>query len=267
MDNRPIGVFDSGVGGLTVVSELMNVIGNERIIYFGDTARVPYGNKSKDIVTKFSMQDVRFLLTKDVKAIVVACNTVSSNSLVDLKNKFDVPIFGVVIPGANEAVKTTKNKKVGVIGTVATIRSNVYEEYIVAKDKEIKVYSKACPMFVPLAEEDWTDNEIAYLTAKEYLTELVNFGIDSLVMGCTHYPLLRNCIKKVVGNGINLVDPAHETALVLKKFLEDNNMFRAEKSIPSHEFYLSDPTDMFKRICNKALSREFSAEQVDIEKF
>ena len=224
MDNRPIGIFDSGVGGLTVAKQVIKVLGNENIVYFGDTARLPYGSKSKETVTRFSKQIVRFLKTKDVKAVIIACNTASSNSLEELKETFDLPIFGVVVPGASEAVKATKNKKVGIIGTVGTVRTNAYKKLICEADSSIEVFSKACPLFVPLVEEDWTNNEITKLTAEKYLSELLKEGIDSLVLGCTHYPLLKKCIGDVVGDNVKLVDPAKATALTVKNFLTENNM-------------------------------------------
>lgn len=268
MDNRPIGIFDSGVGGLTVVRQIMSEMPKEEIVYFGDTARVPYGSKSREIVTKFSRQIIHFLLTKNVKAIIVACNTVSSNSLDVLKEEFDIPIFGVVLPGAEEAVKTTKNKKVGIIGTAATIRSGAYKKLICQIDPLIKVYSKACPLFVPLVEEGWIENEITTLTVEKYLREIVETGVDSIVLGCTHYPLLKSTLKKTVGPEIKLVDPALSTAKVVKKYLEENKLCCDENNDePFHKFFISDSTDIFNTICQKALSQTFSSIQIDIEKF
>ena len=169
MDKRPIGVFDSGVGGLTVVKQIMKTLPQENIIYFGDTARLPYGTKSKKTVTKFSKQIVRFLLTKNVKAVIIACNTASSNSLEELRQTFDIPIFGVIVPGVEEALRSTKNKKVGIIGTASTIRSKAYETLIAQTDKSIEVYAKPCPLFVSLVEEGWTENAVSKLTAEIYL--------------------------------------------------------------------------------------------------
>ena len=200
MDKRPIGIFDSGVGGLTVVKQIMKTLPNENIIYFGDTARLPYGTKSKKTVTKFSKQIVRFLLTKNVKAVIIACNTASSNSLEELRQTFDIPIFGVIVPGVEEAIHCTKNKKVGIIGTTSTIRSKAYETLLAQADSSIEVYAKPCPLFVSLVEEGWTENMVAKLTAKNYLTDLIEKEIDSLVLGCTHYPLLKRCIGETVGN-------------------------------------------------------------------
>lgn len=267
MDNRPIGVFDSGVGGLTVVKQLMKVLKNESIVYFGDTARVPYGNKSKETVTRFSRQDVRFLLSKNVKAVVIACNTASSNSLDELKAEFDVPIFGVVEPGAKEAIKATKNKKIGIIGTAATVRSGQYRRLITEDCPDAEVYEKACPLFVPLAEDGWTDNEIAYKTASIYLEDLIKKGVDCVVLGCTHYPLLKQCIGETVGDAIKLVDPAKEAALEVKRFLEANDGLVDEKSEPEHIFYVSDKTDIFETMCQKALNKIYVPEEIDIEEY
>ncbi len=267
MDTRPIGVFDSGVGGLTVVKQIMKVMPHENIVYFGDTARTPYGTKSKETVTKYSKQIVRFLQTQDVKAIIIACNTASASSLDELRETFDIPIFGVVIPGVEAALRTTKNKKIGVIGTNGTIRSGVYERMICAEDGEMQVFSKPCPLFVPLAEEGWTDNEVARQAAKNYLTELVETGIDSLVLGCTHYPLLKRCIGTTVGDAIKLVDPAKVTAKRVMRFLAEKGQLNEKETEGDRHFYLSDSTDTFRFICQKALKYGYEAEIIDIEKY
>ena len=267
MDNRPIGIFDSGVGGLTVVKQVMNVLENENIIYFGDTARLPYGSKSKETITRFSKQIVRFLNTKNVKAIIIACNTVSSNCIEELKNMFDVPIFGVVIPGVFEAIKSTKNKRVGVIGTVSTINTNAYKNLINKYDKSIKIFSKACPLFVPLVEEGWTNNEISKLTIKKYLNELLSNDIDSIVLGCTHYPFLKDCIQKIVGKDIKLVDPARATAIDVKNFLIKNNITNNKNVNNNYMFYLSDYTQQFDILCKRALNKVYIPNIIDIEKY
>ena len=267
MDTRPIGVFDSGVGGLTVVKQIMKVLPHENIVYFGDTARVPYGTKSKEAVTKYSKQNVRFLRSKDVKAIIVACNTASSNSLDALRETFDIPLFGVVVPGVEEALRSTKNKRVGVIGTAGTVRSGAYERMLRERDAEIRIFSKACPLFVPLAEEGWTDNEVAHQAAKRYLTELVELGIDSLVLGCTHYPLLKRCIGTTVGEEIRLVDPAKATAQHMMAFLREHDLLNETGQPGVKQFYLSDSTDTFRYICQKALKYGYEAEIIDIERY
>ena len=197
--SAPIGVFDSGVGGLTVAREIIRQIPNERIVYFGDTARVPYGSKSKDTVKRYSRQIVRFLLTKDVKAIVVACNTASAFALEDLISEFDIPIIGVIKPGAKAAVENTKTKRIGVIGTEGTIRSAIYTEVIHEYDREAIVLGKPCPLFVPLVEEGWLHDRVTDEVACRYLNEFKDRDIDTLIMGCTHYPLLRSTIMKTMG--------------------------------------------------------------------
>lgn len=268
MDNRPIGVFDSGVGGLTVVKQIIRKMPHEDIVYFGDTARLPYGSKSKETVIKFSKQIINFLLKKDVKAVVIACNTASSNALEDLKETYrGLPIFGVVEPGASDAIKYTKNKCVGVIGTAATVRSGAYEKLINELDNNIKVFSKACPLFVPLVEENWGETDVAYITAKMYLEELVNIGIDSLVLGCTHYPFMKKCIGETVGDNIKLVDPAYSAASKVKEFLENNDMLNSIDKYGEKLFYLSDITDMFDSICKRALKESYIPQKVDIEKY
>lgn len=267
MDNRPIGIFDSGVGGLTVAKEILKSLPNENIVYFGDTARVPYGDKSTEVVTKYSKQIVRFLLTKNVKAIITACNTVSSNSLEALRAEFDVPFVGVVEPGVKSAVSTTVNKKVGVIGTEATIRSNMYSRLIHEADSSIEVFSKPCPLFVPLAEEGWYDNDVARLTAEIYLNELVRCGIDTLLLGCTHYPLLKQCIGETIGEAVKIVDPAKNTAFLIKEILKENDMLNDGTQKPTNVFYVSDITNKFDKICLKTLKKTYTPAKIDIEKY
>lgn len=265
-DKRPIGIFDSGVGGLTVVKEVIQVLPKEDIIYFGDTARVPYGSKSKELVYKFSCQIIRFLKEKNVKAIIIACNTVSSNCYEDLKKEFfDIPIIEVLEPGVKSAIKVTKNNKVGVIGTEATIRSGKYERKLKENIKDIKVYSKSCPLFVPLAEEGFLQDKITVDVAEKYLKDLKNYNIDSLILGCTHYPLLKESIKKVMGDKVKIVNPAFETALKMKNYLQQNNL--ENKSGGSHKFYVSDKNDKFDFICSLVLKENHIAEKVSIENY
>lgn len=264
MDTRPIGVFDSGVGGLTVVKQVMKVMPHENIVYFGDTARVPYGSKSKEAVTKFSLQNVRFLETKDVKAIIVACNTASSNSLDAMRAATDTPFRrGCARRGSGS--RATQNHKVGIIGTAATVRSGAYETMIREENPDIQVFSKACPLFVPLAEEGWTDNEVSRLTAQSYLQELLAKGIDSLVLGCTHYPLLKRCIGTTVGDAVKLVDPAKATARQVKEFLAERDQLNENEEEGVRRFYLSDTTNTFGFLCQKALKHPYEAEIIDIE--
>ena len=266
VDERPIGIFDSGVGGLTVAKEVINVLPKENIVYFGDTARVPYGSKSKELVYKFSCQIIRFLKEKNVKAIIIACNTVSSNCYEELKREFpDIPIIEVLEPGVNSAIKVTKNRKIGVIGTEATIRSGQYEKKLKDKLLDANVFSKACPLFVPLAEEGFLEDNITIDVAKKYLKDFKNNNIDSLILGCTHYPLLKLVIQKVLGDNVNIVDPAFETAMKMKQYLEDNNMYNTKGGV--HKFYVSDKNDKFDFICSLVLKANYVAKKVNIEKY
>ena len=268
MDNRPIGIFDSGVGGLTVVKEVMQQLPNEQIIYFGDTARVPYGSKSKETITKYSRQIIKFLLEKEVKAVIIACGTASSNSLKTMRREFEaLPIKGVVQPGAMAAVHTTNNNKIGIIGTESTIRSGAYKKLIQEQNPDIEVYSKACPLFVPLAEEGWVTGDIAKQTAGIYLKEILKQDIDTLVLGCTHYPLLIDCIQEVVGDQVKLVNPATETAAQLKRLLEENNTLRVESALPIHEFYVSDNTTKFDQLALSVLQKPYLAKKIDIDRY
>lgn len=240
MDNRPIGVFDSGLGGLTVLKEINRYLPNEDTIYFGDTARVPYGPRSKETIMKYTFQAINFLLTQDVKMIVIACNTATARALSEAKEKYDVPMVGVIEAGARTAVYSTRNKVVGVIGTLATINSRAYVDAIKAKDRKIKVIGKACPLFVPLAEEGWGNKEIALTAAHMYLDSLVDKGIDSLVLGCTHYPILKRVIGEAVGKDIKLINPAKETALDVKDMLEKREMLNSSTEKGVNKFFVSD---------------------------
>lgn len=213
LKNAPVGVFDSGVGGLTVMREIMRQIPNESIIYFGDTARVPYGNKSKETVTRFSRQIVHFLKSHQVKTIVVACNTASAYALDELEKECDIPIMGVVKPGAKAAVEATRNGKIGVIATEATIGSGIYSHYIKELKSSATIYGKACPLFVPLVEEGLWEDPVTEEIARRYLAELIDNDIDTLILGCTHYPLIRSTVRKVIGEQVTLVNPAYETAI------------------------------------------------------
>ena len=236
--DAPIGVFDSGVGGLTVAREIMRQIPNEKIIYFGDTARVPYGSKSKETITKYARQIVRFLQGQNVKAIVVACNTASAYALEEIEKELDIPMLGVVKPGAKVAAETTKNGNIGVIGTEGTIGSQIYSTYINKINPEIKVIGKACPLFVPLVEEGLWEDPVTDEIATRYLDSLIDSGIDTLILVCTHYPLLRSTLRKIVGEGVTLVNPAYETARELKELLEEENLLNREEQglgqFPSH---------------------------------
>jgi glutamate racemase len=253
--DKPIGVFDSGIGGLTVVNELMRILPFERIIYFGDTARVPYGTKSADTVIKFSLENILFLLRNDVKIVVVACNTASSVALPTIKKHFKVPILGVIEPGAREAVYATIKKRIGVIGTRATITSHSYENEIRELDPTIKVIAKSCPLFVPLVEEGWLKESVTFQIAERYLTPLKNSRIDVLILGCTHYPLLKSVIRKVIGSGVALIDSAEQVAIDVNRILKEENLGTTKRQRPKHLFYVSDEPEMFARIGGKFLGR------------
>lgn len=251
--NNPIGVFDSGVGGLTVVKELMRQLPDEHIVYFGDTARVPYGTKSKESIIRFSTENVSFLLKHKVKIVVVACNTSSSVALSVLQRLFSLPIVGVIAPGARKAARVTKNKKVGVIATPATINSQAYADYIQLFNPSAKVLSRACPLFVPLAEEGWFDKKVTLEVAREYLYPLIKAGIDTLILGCTHYPLLKPALQKVMGKKVTLVDSAKEVAFEVKELLKDKGLSRRAKGKPQHSFFVSDQPQHFLKVARRFL--------------
>ena len=266
----PIGVFDSGVGGLTVAREIMRHLPNENIVYFGDTARVPYGSKSKDNIIRYSKQIINFLKTKEVKAIVIACNTASALALDVVREEFDLPIIGVVEPGARAALEATKSKKIGVIGTEATIRSAMYEKIIKGFDEEATVVGKACPLFVPLVEEGFAKHKVTEEIIDYYLASFLDTDIDSLILGCTHYPLLRSRIKEYVGEQITLVNPAYETAMDLRQVLKACDMENTEVN-PEHatySFYVSDAADKFKQFANSILPYDIeTTKQINIEEY
>jgi glutamate racemase len=253
--NKPIGVFDSGIGGLTVVRELVRRLPDEDIVYFGDTARLPYGTKSPETVLRFSRQNLAFLKEKKVKLIVVACNTASSVALRVLEAEEEMPVIGVLLPGARAAARATRNKRVGIIGTTATIRSNAYEEALKDIEPAIEIWSLPCPLFVPLAEEGWLDNEVAYLTAKSYLEPLARFGADTLVLGCTHYPLLKEVIGKVVGDGVLLVDSAQETAIEVERVLEQRGLGNDSGGSGTIQVYVSDVPYLIEEVGERFLGR------------
>ncbi len=246
-DMRPIGVFDSGMGGLTVVKEVMRHLPNEKIVYFGDTARVPYGPKSKETVIRFSIENILFLLKNNVKMIVVACNTASSVALSIIEQNFKVPIMGVIEPGVCEAVRITENKRIGIIGTKTTIKSASYETQIKKLDSKIKVYSSACPLFVSLVEEGWLKTKITREIVREYLLPLKKKNIDTIVLGCTHYPLLKPMIKEVLGPKVKLVDSARQVAYRAKEILTEQELLTSKKNKEKKNvcFYVSDEPDNF----------------------
>ncbi len=250
-----IGVFDSGIGGLTVLKELLNRLPGESFVYFGDTARVPYGTKSTETVLKFSRENVTFLLDHSVKFIVVACNTASAGAVPRLQKEFRVPILGVIEPGARAAVEMSRTSRIGVIGTAGTIRSGAYQQRITALDPDAEVISKACPFFVPLVEEGWVDGPVTQMVADSYLADFKERGIDVLVLGCTHYPLLRGVISKAVGEKVVLVDSAVETAKDVERALDEQRLRNGDGE-RDFTVYLSDIAPDFKQVAERILGRK-----------
>lgn len=265
---RPIGVFDSGIGGLTVVKELLGQLPGENIIYFGDTARVPYGIKSDWTVIKFSLQNSRFLAHFDIKLLIVACNTASAVGLDALRKEFSFPIMGVIEPGARAALRLTKNRRVGIIGTEATIASRAYVKLIEEINPSARIFSQACPLLVPLVEEGWLQGEITAAVVKKYLSPLKRESIDSLILGCTHYPLLKPLLQKEM-EGVVLIDSAKEVVAEAKRILQDmGEMLGSGSRTPYRRYYVSDTPTRFVRIGRRFLGEEISpVEQVEIEKY
>jgi len=251
---NPIGIFDSGIGGLTVTRQVINLLPSESLVYFGDTARVPYGTKSDRIVREFAWEDSLFLLRQSVKMIVVACNTASAVALDELNRYLKIPVIGVIKPGAKAAVKNTKSGRIGVIGTQATIDSGAYPTEIRKLNQDCTIFSRACPLFVPLAEEGWVTGDVPESAARRYLEPLLAENIDTLILGCTHYPLLKPLLKIIVGDSITLVDSADETALEVKAVLESIGQENSSKQ-GEYEFYVSDLPRRFEELGIRFLGR------------
>jgi glutamate racemase len=260
-----IGIFDSGVGGLTVVREIFKKLPNYQIIYFGDTARTPYGTKSKETIIKYAREDAKFLLDKGAKIIVIACNTASAAASSVLREELGVPVFEVIGSAVKRAAAVTKNKKIGVIGTRATIGSDVYQELIRRANSEIQVFAEPCPLLVPLVEEGWLDEPETKKIVKKYLQPLKNKQIDTLILGCTHYPVLKNIIQPRIGRRVKLVDSAEEVVNELGNFLADHGEV-AESLTKSndHKFYVSDLTPQLPRIAEKLLGQRVKLEKVEV---
>lgn len=252
MKKKPIGIYDSGVGGLTVFKEIRKRFPFEDIVYFGDTARVPYGPKSRNTVIEYSIQNARFLLQCGAKLIVIACNTSSAVALDYLKKNLPVPVIGVIEPGSISAMQKTKNNRIGIIGTEGTIRSNAYSTAISGFDKNTKTFGKACPLFVPIVEEGWEEHEVSTMIINEYLSELLENDIDTLILGCTHYPILKRSLQKILGSHINLIDSAEATAEELFRIIPERQMSGHGSDI----FYVSDNEDKFKKIASRILDKE-----------
>jgi len=250
---KAIGIFDSGVGGLTVLKEIIKTLPQEDTVYLGDTARVPYGTKSPETVTRYSVEITSFLVSREIKLLVVACNTASAVSLDALQQRFSIPIVGVIEPGARRAASVTRSGRVGVIGTEGTIRSSAYAKAIKRINPGIEVITRACPLFVPLAEEGWVDNQVARLTAESYLNGFKNAGVDTLVLGCTHYPLLKDTIAATVGDGVQLVDSAEETARTVAGILRGSSMLRPASEKGNHHYFVTDVPAGFLKVGNRFL--------------
>ncbi|HZR82633.1 MAG TPA: glutamate racemase [Candidatus Binatia bacterium] len=244
---RPIGVFDSGIGGLTVLQQLSAVLPREQLIYLGDTARLPYGPKSRETVTAFAAECGDFLADRGVKLIVVACNTTSAVALDALRERYPVPVLGVIAPGARAALRATRRGRIGVIGTETTIASGAYERELRAIEPDVEIFTRACPLFVPLAEEGWVDNDVARRTAALYLASLKRSGIDTLILGCTHYPLLRPAIEDFMGPRVRIVDSAEETAREVRRLLRESRGLRA-RGRGSASFFVTDTVQRFVRV-------------------
>ena len=272
MDNRPIGVFDSGMGGLTTVRRMHEIMPHENIIYFGDTGRVPYGTRSPDAILHYTRQDVAFLRSFDIKAIVVACNTASSYALEEVRKDEDIPVIGVINAGARAAVSATRNGKIGVIGTEGTIKSGTYGAVLREMKPGVEVFGRACPLFVPLVEEGLFHDSVTDEIASRYLSSLKEKYIDTLVLGCTHYPLLRSTVGKIMGDSVTLVNPAYETAVQLRTLLASMEMGNDEgKALPleeKYQFFVSDLAEKFTDFATAILPDEVkNTVQIDIEEY
>lgn len=265
--NAPIGVFDSGVGGLTVAREIMRQMPNEAIVYFGDTARVPYGSKSQNTIIHYTRQIIKFLKTHHVKAIVIACNTASAFALETVQAESEIPILGVIESGARVASDSTRNGRIGVIGTEGTINTGIYTKHIISFSPSAQVFPKACPLFVPLVEEGWLYDTVTVEIADRYFSELRGYDIDTLVLGCTHYPLIRHTLQKVIGDSVVLVNPAYETAKALREVLEKKHL-TSNRPAQEHQFFVSDGAEKFKAFANTILPCDVvETDAINIEQY
>jgi glutamate racemase len=262
MDKRPVGIFDSGLGGLTVFKQIANLISNEDLIYLGDNARVPYGSRSKETVIRFSFEDANFLLSKNVKCIVIACNTSSAFAGSELKKKLKIPIFDVITPAVSDAVKLSRNGKIGVIGTRGTISSNAYQDKLKIActqrgvNSKLKIYSQACPLFVPFIEEGEFKSRTLEMVARDYLSDLRKDKIDTLIMGCTHYPIIKDIIAKEVDNHVKLVDPGKAVAEELLDYLTKNKMLSRQDIAGKRNYFVTDYTDRFIKVAEMFLGHK-----------
>lgn len=270
MDNRPIGVFDSGLGGLTTVKVLRSLLPGEDIIYFGDTGRVPYGGRSRETIMKYARQDIAFLLGFDIKAVVAACGTVSTNGLSEIASDYDMPVYGVAESAAKRAAALTKSGRVGIIGTVASIRSGAYDRLLRAIRPEIEVTAQACPLFVPLVENGRTDknDKVLRILAEEYLTPVKETGVDALILGCTHYPLIREVIGDIMGPNVELIDPGAETARLLAETLREKGLL-SDRTAGHYRYFVSDSVEGFTQTAAAFLQADLGGEvqRISVDEF
>ena len=270
MDNRPIGVFDSGLGGLTAVKQIMKEFPNESVVYFGDTGRVPYGTRSHETILRYTRDDINFIRSFDVKMIIIACGTASSVSLPQVKHENpEIPITGVVDATVYAAVRATKNKKIGIIGTSGTIKSGSYEGQINEYDSEMQTFKMACPLFVPLVENGYFDTPVTKLVIEEYLKDIREAGVDTLILGCTHYPMLKKAIADYMGDGVTLIDPCAEVVQYLKKKLGQDMLHSEVKDKEQYRYFVSDDPSGFAEHGSAFLETPINGqvEKIDIEKY
>jgi glutamate racemase len=265
-DQRPIGIFDSGIGGLTVAKEIFQLLPDESVVYFGDTARVPYGPKSPATVRHYSREAAAFLMSQDIKMLVVACNTATAHAAQALAEELAVPVIGVVEPGARTAARTTRTRRIGVIGTAGTIASGAYDLAVRRLVEDARVYAQPCPLFVPLIEEGWQSHPATRLVADEYLRHLHEVDIDVLILGCTHYPLLASVIHDILGPTVQLVDSARETAIEVQRVLQQNDLLRLATGQATHAFFASDSPMRFREVGSRFLGNKLmEVEKVVVE--
>lgn len=251
---RPIGIFDSGIGGLTVLREIVKALPDEDTVYLGDTARVPYGTKSGETIRRYSKENAEFLLRHGIKLLVVACNTASAYGLGELKGLLDIPVIGVILPGAHLAARRSRTKKVGVIGTESAIKSSAYFDAIKAVDQKVVVFPAACPLFVPLVEEGWIEGEVTRLVVKTYLKGIKDENVDVLLLGCTHYPLLKKAIGEFMGEGVKIIDSAMATAVEVKRVLAEKGLLKRGKTPPLRRFFVTDSPERFLSVGRRFLN-------------
>ncbi len=266
MSDRPIGIFDSGIGGLTVAREILAALPAEPIVYFGDTARVPYGTKSAETVLRYAREAAEWLVAQDAKALVIACNTATAHASAQLAQELPIPVLGVIEPGARAAVAATRTGRIGVIGTAGTIASGAYDRAVRRLRPDARVYAQACPLFVPLVEEGWSSHPVATRVAEEYLAPLHGMDVDVLILGCTHYPLLKPVLQELLGPAVTLVDSGRETARDLARLLTDRDLLRAAEDPPAHRFAASDSPERMREVGARLLGWEIErVELVDVD--